>query len=887
MAEENQIPEGAFGGRISDEIVTQLDRRASVRKKSAKSVKEHTYLNSNTPWILLRSGVDVPAFTGDTPSSRLAGQYVLAGGTLVNFGEYGFLQRHGVESFSSTPAYTMGSMGFRPKPGITSIEVKTKDTWGCIMEATVNFVVWSLDDLNDIDKLYFRPGMTALLEWGHSIYVNNEGEIKTAEVKTEIVPNKLFYSNSTFEEIDKGVQRCREGSNGNYEGMFGYITNFSYTFKKSGGYDCTLKLLSKGTVIEGITVTKTNNSSSTESSELDSSIKSEYHRLFERLKGLNMNNVDATYTKNGLKVRIYIKTVQRGTKQVKLFYIRLKDLLDIINEYNKSSGLVFETNTEYIHYVRFAEELSLNPYVAILPRSGMTIKTGKKSWTMYELVDRFNPGSPVNKLDDILINYNYFVELIDHNIDDKTGEFKLVEVLQDLLANMQKAFGNINNFGMHYNHVTCTWTIVDRNCINDVDTVCPEISVSGLGGTVRELSISSEVSTDIVNEMSIAATAPTDGGGKTDASANIINWNEGSVNRHIVENKKGVSSGNSESENNENSEEELTPLGIWYNRKAFEDYMDKFEKLYKKFGGTSRIKKKEGTSVGDAAEASYSELQLTAESVYSRFINRDIKNRKTAGSLQTGIMPVKVGITLDGISRFVVGTSFKISPGILPSKYDNWGYIVTGVENRVDKSGWITSVQTQYYPIYGKVTKEVSTGKPVNSTSQGSSVPTKTASTATRQSVPASAKKVVQMLMGHGVPKNDAIGIVGNLCRESSLKTTAVGDRGTSFGLAQWHKGGEAEEMVLYFRKKPGQESFVAEDIANLSLEQQVEYVAHVALNETRTKGKGQGRAKFTGYGSPEEACEIWCRYYERPAAVDNEVSIRTGITLQIIKEVG
>lgn len=720
-----QIPEGAFGGRIADAITTQLGKRSEIRKKSSKTIRELTYLNSNTPWILLRSGVNAPSYRGDNPNSQLSLLYTLAGGTLTAIGETGFMQKSGVEPFSTDPAYARGSMGYRPKPGITSIEVKTKDTWGCIMEATVHFSVWSLDDLDKIDKLYFKPGMTALLEWGHSIYVDNSGEVKTAEIRDMAIPNDYFFNNSqTYEDIDKEIQKRREKNYGNYEGIFGYITNFSYSFKKSGGYDCTITLLSRGTVLEGITIPKAVDSQESRS-DPDNVIKSAFHQIQTMLNKAGKNLV----SNNSIHDVFYIRTVRYKNKDIKLFYVSVNDLLKLVNivdehikEYSNLEQLLeyvenysnyivrpqvlFGTNEDYRRYVRFAEEVSLNPYVTVLPQSGVSIgidkygKESSKSWNIPDIIREFRPGTPINKIGNILVNYGYFVELIDKVVDDKAEEFRIIEVIKMLLSNIQKSLGNINNFDLSYNHINDTWSIVDRNCINDIDP-CPSISISGLGTTVRELNISSEVSPEIINEMSIAATAPSGGGGKTSSDTNMINWNEGCVNRHVISKETGTKKDSSKTE--ETNEIELTPLGIWYNRESFVEFMDKLQKLYDKFSGESRIKRKDGTSIGDAAESAYGELQLTAEALYAKYCNRDISRKRTAGSLQTGIIPVKVGMTFDGISRLVIGTSFMVSPGILPSKYDTWGYIITGIDNRVDKSGWTTSIQTQYYPIYTNV----------------------------------------------------------------------------------------------------------------------------------------------------------------------------------------
>lgn len=44
-------------------------------------------------------------------------------------------------------------------------------------------------------------------------------------------------------------------------------------------------------------------------------------------------------------------------------------------------------------------------------------------------------------------------------------------------------------------------------------------------------------------------------------------------------------------------------------------------------------------------------------------------------------------------------------------------------------------------------------------------------------------------LKGQGFSDNGAVGIVANLLGESGLRPNAVGDSGTSYGIAQWHAG--------------------------------------------------------------------------------------------------
>lgn len=55
--------------------------------------------------------------------------------------------------------------------------------------------------------------------------------------------------------------------------------------------------------------------------------------------------------------------------------------------------------------------------------------------------------------------------------------------------------------------------------------------------------------------------------------------------------------------------------------------------------------------------------------------------------------------------------------------------------------------------------------------------------------IKASGKELHAWLMTLGLSSNGATGVLGNLIQESGLRTGAVGDKGSSFGIAQWHKG--------------------------------------------------------------------------------------------------
>ena len=113
-----------------------------------------------------------------------------------------------------------------------------------------------------------------------------------------------------------------------------------------------------------------------------------------------------------------------------------------------------------------------------------------------------------------------------------------------------------------------------------------------------------------------------------------------------------------------------------------------------------------------------------------------------------------------------------------------------------------------------------------------------------------SAKSAVSFFMGKGWSPAQAAGIVGNLQAESgaNLNTSAVGDGGLAYGIAQWHPDRQARFKQVY-----------GKDIHGSSLDDQLEFV-HWEL--THTEANAGNRIK--GCDTPQAAAATMDQYYER-----------------------
>jgi hypothetical protein len=129
---------------------------------------------------------------GNNKDSVLASQNILSGGTVYNKATDGKLQeqrRTGLDISRTAEVPTRSSYefsevgGYVPMMGITDFSIVSKSQYGTLREAVINIKAWSREQLDVIEKLYFKPGFTMLVEWGNSIYLNDIGSITTDFIK--------------------------------------------------------------------------------------------------------------------------------------------------------------------------------------------------------------------------------------------------------------------------------------------------------------------------------------------------------------------------------------------------------------------------------------------------------------------------------------------------------------------------------------------------------------------------------------------------------------------------------------------------------------------------------------------------------------------------------
>lgn len=317
---------GKILGEVFDKYVDeQIKIRQNSLGKSQKSTDDLVVFNSSTPWIRLSSSVEVGKDRAKTLATNLginqsevvgrnlAKNLVLFAGTSdgadlsnkkggVGYGlknSYGFLSGQ--------------KQGYRPMPGVTGISASYKNN-GTLKQAQVSLKCFTREQFEAVEAIYLRLGYTMILEWGHSVYFDNNN--KRRNMSSLEIPNILFIdkipptkvvgpeelgsvtldlTTSSFRgpegvkefdrEIPEGAQKAyakslgitvdelknlyrnniaypeklriaiegnKKKTSGNYDAMVAKVSNFSWSLNDDLSYDITLDLVSVGDVIDSL-----------------------------------------------------------------------------------------------------------------------------------------------------------------------------------------------------------------------------------------------------------------------------------------------------------------------------------------------------------------------------------------------------------------------------------------------------------------------------------------------------------------------------------------------------------------------------------------------------------------------------------------------------------
>jgi len=121
----------------------------------------------------------------------------------------------------------------RPMAGIRSIDINYKGGLSAIRTATINWTCWSFADIQRLSPHFMAHGKGVLIEWGYS----------TPEVaQTDKFGKQDMIDGKAYTKIKERIVEL----GGNYDAMAGIISNWEWSLRDDGGFDCTTKIVSRG-----------------------------------------------------------------------------------------------------------------------------------------------------------------------------------------------------------------------------------------------------------------------------------------------------------------------------------------------------------------------------------------------------------------------------------------------------------------------------------------------------------------------------------------------------------------------------------------------------------------------------------------------------------------
>jgi len=668
-----------IGGPLDRKVLDALrERQALLGKQKSRTDNQLIYLNSNHSWIKLSSAVDTKEDTADesaAPNNELAKKYVLLGGTLLKDAvKKGF--RPGATDKNSS--YDIDpTFGFVPMPGIDNLLVQTKNVFGSLKAATVEFKANSPDQLSDLETLFLRPGFSVLVEWGNTHYLDGEEVSSTIEMVKE---EDFFATTGDPDKIQEQIEANKIASKYSYDALFGTIKNFTWAYAQNGEYDCKIDIIGKGELIESIQTlifagTETDEEEeegdrtqvSTSLEQMLNEIKNNYIVDDEGISKFEPDKSKALVDKiqnneldRDLKIFTHEVKGKENAEVNRYYYLPLSDILAAINV---SLMLKYDTDKYIVKFntidkegdqpfVTFDGHFMLDPKIGFIP--------GPDSYEFQKTDD--TKSSLLN----IYVNVDLVLGILeDFKKKSKSTQTSVFNLVNEILDNLEKNAGSLGNYDIHFDDSDRTYYVVDRDV---VPAKLGDVIPLGLGSTLFDVSLSSKISNRIASFVAIAAQAA-----RTDVGEQLLSmqkWNDGLTDRFFP--------------NKFIQDKEVT---------------------------TKSIEKKENSLKGfrkqiDVDKVYYQNNQSAKDMIptHKEFCVFKVAEEKTKqAEALPGLIPLELSLEMKGISGFKVGQGIQIDGSILPNKYKDEngdpvvGFIITGIEHKFQNNLWVTSITSQMF----------------------------------------------------------------------------------------------------------------------------------------------------------------------------------------------
>jgi hypothetical protein len=261
---------------------------------------------------------------------------------------------------------------------------------------------------------------------------------------------------------------------------------------------------------------------------------------------------------------------------------------------------------------------------------------------------------------------------------DKNGKNNLsvVSYFNALVKPIQTALGNINTFELYGDPVDGLVRIVDLNYVNkDADKEIFEFEVGSNESIIRDLKFEAQISSEMSSMIAISAQSEAGATGLDNST--IVSFNRGIIDRMIPKKDSFVSGGNDEDVLLPNFVSSLSVLANNY----FKPY----------FGGRA------------TNTAYFYPAQAESYSSALRDIMAFISAVRTTDNKDKSFLPLKLSMTLDGISGLIIGNLFKVNQKFVPKYYTRGdgrlGYTIIKIDQQLQNNDWTTHISAYPFSI--------------------------------------------------------------------------------------------------------------------------------------------------------------------------------------------
>ena len=739
------MSEKAFGIPISSNVHNQLIARKALMVDNDKQIEHNMLMHNRGAFVRVVSSVNTTVPGDDQETNKLAGQFVLQGGVLkstraeflgendeVTGAKYGFKQKDGLKLLdpNNSSSYTYDDMsGYRPMPGIDALTVTSQGSYGTLKKADISFTAWSLEQLDAIEKLYFRPGFNILVEYGSSAYVNS----KTLNVETyqTSLADDFLNKNFTIREFEELIDEKELETSYNYTAFIGRITNFSWSYNADGGFDCSIQIQARGEIVESLNVLMPD----TVKSGMDDYITSNPGKdgnftFLKALKVLKKKGDNIRMLKKYLKDRDG-EQLQQDTGEGKgdwflmrssgfnvvglekeapanskyepgkgyentFVFINLGGLMALCNSFlmpeneNGEKESYFRTNRYESKlsstFITFPGHVAANPAICMLKENS----DDNGYYTDKELYGGTLPSEvkgvegEIENIYSILLNVDHLINIVEgfaeSKVDNSSADTNVFSFLKKTLKDVTTNLGGINEFDLDLDKRVNEWRVIDRN-FYDPEKVSGDkyltLDLVGLGSLVSNFKLETKISGDLTNQLAIAAAVTGDSASMTGIAA----YNNGVTDRY----KKVLVTGPGEEEpsDEESDDQEKT------NEQALE-YGGNLLKVYSTYANTKKWDREAFRKIAND-HREYTEAAYKFSQKYRR--------QQKEKAAYKGIIPMDLGFTTDGISGLKVGEAFTIQNNILPTRYHNAvGFLITNITDSIAADNkWETEIGTKMF----------------------------------------------------------------------------------------------------------------------------------------------------------------------------------------------